>query len=187
MRENPDVSTKKKKTPTTYQIKIFLLLYYETPSAKTLRPTRTSKVNTVKVYEVCCLSSSVRLHSLGFVVLRDAGASVCPYHQVAANLSRQGSLVMSINSTFVFCIERGSVTASIKETGQNIPVARSGGWGGVICLESSQATVHWGKGGGGAIRTITVKSHILILFNEKYTYLQIVDIFSYGFRKYSTI
>lgn len=40
---------------------------------------------------------------------------------------------------------------------------------------------------GEAIRTITVKSHILILFNEKYTYLQIVDIFSYGFRKYSTI
>lgn len=35
--------------------------------------------------------------------------------------------------------------------------------------------------------TITVKFNILILFNEKYTYLQIVDIFSYGFKKYSTI
>lgn len=70
---------------------------------------------------------------------------MCPYHQVAANLSRQGSLVMTINSTSVFSIERGSVTASIKETGQNIPVGRSGG--GVICLESSRATVHWGRGG----------------------------------------
>lgn len=38
-----------------------------------------------------------------------------------------------------------------------------------------------------AIMTKTQKFHILILFNEKYTYLQIVDIFSYGFKKYSTI
>lgn len=29
--------------------------------------------------------------------------------------------------------------------------------------------------------------HNLILLNQKYTYLQIVDTFSYGFRKYSTI
>lgn len=27
----------------------------------------------------------------------------------------------------------------------------------------------------------------LILLNQKYTYLQIVDTFSYGFRKYSTV
>lgn len=33
----------------------------------------------------------------------------------------------------------------------------------------------------------TWRFYILILFNEKYTYLQIVDISSYGFKKYSTI
>lgn len=38
-----------------------------------------------------------------------------------------------------------------------------------------------------AIMTIIQTFNILILFNEKYTYLQIVDIFSYGFKKYSTI
>lgn len=37
------------------------------------------------------------------------------------------------------------------------------------------------------IMKMTQSFNTLILFNEKYTYLQIVDIFSYGFKKYSTI
>lgn len=37
------------------------------------------------------------------------------------------------------------------------------------------------------IKRVNVKFQNLILLNQKYTYLQIVDTFSYGFRKYSTI
>lgn len=64
-----------------------------------------------------------------------------------------------------------------------------------ICHESSQA-LNAGRTGStdGVVspdrqptNTARVEFYNLILLNQKYTYLQIVDTFSYGFRKYSTI
>lgn len=99
-------------------------------------------------------------------------------HQVAAstNPSRQGSLVMTINSRFVPCIWRGSVTSDYKRnTCQNIPVAPSEPIKGdpfvmeavKLHCESTGSTDGVVSSDSQPINTVNITFYNLVLLNQK--------------------
>ena len=125
-----------------------------------------------------------------------AWLQVCHRVVPSTHPSRQGSLVMTINSRFVFCTWGGSVTPDYKRnTCQNIPVGHSRPIKGEPFVMKAVKLYYGSTGSTDSvissdnepIKTVSVRFYNLILLNQKYTYLQIVDTFSYGFRKYSTI